>query len=115
LMAVVALTAALLKSRKWSLSPPNSGLIAWIVMGCALFQGLFAMHSYNEEQNSEPFLGLLYGLAFGLLLEVLWKSRISVEDFRAQRTRRFVDVCFGCIVFGSAAYNGIRFSWQRTV
>lgn len=106
-VATAALSAALLKARASAIRVPALPTIAWIAFGLVLFQNLFPLHTDNELENSRPFLGLIYALSIGLL----------VETFRIDgaRIRMRLAASAAVLVFGLAFAQGAFHSWKRTV
>ena len=111
IVALGALAGGISKSRTASTPVLNRGLIIWIVVGCVFYQNLFKLHTDNEIENSLPYLGLIYGLSFGLF----WKYAVSAEVRTATWARKGIYLCVAGIVLGLPFYNGLRHSWDRTV
>ena len=111
IVALGALAAGIAASRKANALVPNRGLIIWIVVGCVFYQNLFKLHTDNEIENSLPYLGLIYGLSFGLF----WKYGVSAEVREASWARKSLFLCVAGIVLGLPFYNGLHHSWDRTV
>jgi hypothetical protein len=47
----------------------NKALLICVVLGCVFYQNLFSSHTANEIENSMPYIGLIYALSIGMLLE----------------------------------------------
>jgi len=98
-------------SRRHIQSAPNAQLIRWIVFSAIVFQLAFAVHTQNDPENAFPFMGLVYGLSFGLLIKVVSAS----ENFTATS---FLKTPYGWMVMLCMAlplYNGAWASWTRIV
>src|SRR6185503_1464274 len=68
-VALGVLGAAFSKWRTASMPARTRFLIIWLVVGCAFYQNLFKLHTDNEIEHADPYLGLIYGLSFA----VFWK------------------------------------------
>jgi hypothetical protein len=55
----------------------NAVVICWIILGYVFFVNIFAGMTLNETENSLSYLGLLYGLAFGLCFPTLWRTKFA--------------------------------------
>ncbi|HEX4998814.1 MAG TPA: glycosyltransferase family 39 protein [Terriglobia bacterium] len=102
-------------SRKSPTETPNYLLTRGIAISLIVYQALFILHSYNEEENAVPYLGIIYGLALALLLERSgpWiDARIKVADRSAARV---VVGLLATLVFGLVFIDGLANSWYRTV
>jgi hypothetical protein len=111
IVALAALALGVSKARTAPDKAPNLALIVWIVAGSVFYQNLFKLHTDNEIENSLPYLGLVYGLSFGLF----WKYGVSEEIRTASRAKKALLIGAGCIVLGLPFYAGLRDSWSRRV
>jgi Dolichyl-phosphate-mannose-protein mannosyltransferase len=111
LFAMVIFAAAFSKSRTASMSANRRALIVWTVVGCALYQNLFKLHTDNEIENSLPFLGLIYGLSFA----VFWKYVVLAETGKQEWIKRAFFVMVGCLVLGFPFHRGLICDWSRSV
>src|SRR5215813_14467541 len=55
----------------------NAVVICWVILGYVFFLNIFAGMTLNEIENSLSYLGLLYGLAFGLCFPILWRAKFA--------------------------------------
>ncbi|HEX4998815.1 MAG TPA: glycosyltransferase family 39 protein [Terriglobia bacterium] len=114
MLALVAL-ALVWFSKKPDSGIPNQNLIQWIALGMILFQDLFLLHSFNEEENSLPYLGVIYGLALALFVE---RSRRWIERRIKDADRPLawsVVALLSVLAFGVMFADGLATSWYRTV
>jgi len=98
-----------------SSSQRNRGLITWIVLGCIFYQNLFSLHTSNEIENCLPYLGLIYALSIGLLVQALRDGAIPQHDFTIKPLTRAAYVCSIALVLAVPFYDGILSSWSRMV
>jgi hypothetical protein len=111
---IVALAIGLTLRRETPSETRDHTLVTWIVLGCVLFQNLFKVHSDNEMENAVPYLGLVYGLAFGLLLETSSRWGELKDGVAGNRARTATYLCVSLIVMSFPLVSGFRYAWNRS-
>jgi hypothetical protein len=112
--AVLVLGIALTLRRQAPSSHDRHTLRTWIVLGCIVYQNLFKVHTDNEVENAVPFLGLVYGLAFGLLLDASFRWGILKEGAERNKARANAYLLVSLIVLTFPVVSGARYSWERS-
>jgi 4-amino-4-deoxy-L-arabinose transferase-like glycosyltransferase len=94
-------------------SNKKRALISWILIGYVVFQNLFSLYTLNEVFDTLSYLGIIDGLAFGLLIELLWmKSR----EGRLGRWATITLTTAGALTLLVLPFaDGWLHSWWRTV
>jgi len=111
IVALLIFAVGFTKTRVAYMPAATRNLIMWIVVGCAFYQNLFKMHTDNEVENSVAFVGLIYGLSFG----VFWKHAVVAETPRTDRVKWALFLSIGFLILGYPVYRGAKVSWTRGV
>src|SRR5262249_17527729 len=83
----------------------NKALLIWVVLGSVLYQNLFSSLTANEIENSLPYLGLIYALSIGMLLESLRNQLPGTPMIHV----------LAAMVLAVPFYDGIATSYSRKV
>jgi 4-amino-4-deoxy-L-arabinose transferase-like glycosyltransferase len=90
----------------------RNAVILSLLIGYVILQNLFAEITFNDVENSVPYIGLLNASAFILLTQIFWTATPYPV---VKWIKRFVPILAALVLFGRSSMNAWRIDEERIV